>query len=521
VAYAPAMAHTPIRRVAALGGSAVLVLTLQAPASADDTFTHITTPTGPKTVLVDGTTPHLTISGTASAGVNQVDIYCTRGTDDPQDSQLIVAGVPVTIGSFSANPALPDLGSAGPVCRLQALPAGVQPDARATTAYTGPVLHVDTVTRTSVGSDTVDFALTAGNGGGQMTGDSASHCGDGSLAPLLPGLGAAHGAAGCVGSLGGTSGSLRVDGHPGLLPPAVSAFTNDTSVLSASFHATRTGRLTWTESAPLMRCTGTDVYPPPSRTECGSVVPTGVRYQRQGTLDVSGQVRLRDSFVSTDGHRHRLRVSYGMESTPPSTGSLGFAFPGRAFGFHGSQTGQVVSGLPNRAATILVRTDRFSAEGDPQAATRAITYSRRPARLAFSATDPTVFGMRYVLTVPRNAGARLGFTDSVAILTRTAQRLGRQAAAAMMPSPRITSPSRGAVLAGTRTVVKGVARAGANGLPVSVTVNGHGATLTRVSAARARFKAVFDEPPGKHRLTAVARDAGGNQRSTSITVRNK
>jgi hypothetical protein len=32
---------------------------------------------------------------------------------------------------------------------------------------------------------------------------------------------------------------------------------------------------------------------------------------------------------------------------------------------------------------------------------------------------------------------------------------------------------------------------------------------------------VFDEPPGKHRLTAVARDAGGNQRSTSITVRNK
>src|SRR6185369_1928758 len=100
-----------------------------------------------------------------------------------------------------------------------------------------------------------------------------------------------------------------------------------------------------------------------------------------------------------------------------------------------------------------VRTDRFSSEGDPQAVTRAITYSRRPARLAFSAADATAFGMHYVLTVPKNAGTRLGFTDSVAIRTASARALGRRAAAAMMPSPRITSPSNGAVLAGTKTVV--------------------------------------------------------------------
>ena len=521
MAYAPAMAHTPIVRVAALGGSAVLALTLQAPASAADDFTHITTPSSPKTVLVDGSAPQLTISGTASASVSQVDVYCTRGTDFPQDSKLIAAGVPVTAGTFTATPTLPDLGSAGPVCRLQALPASVQPDARETTAYTGPVLYVDTVTRTSVGSDTVDFRLTAGNGGGQMSAASASKCGDSSIAPLLPGLGAARGADGCVGSLGGTAGSLRVDGHPGLLPLAVSVFTNDTSVLSASFHVSGTGRFRWTESAPVMRCTGTDVYPPPSPAQCGTVVSTGVRYQRQGTLDVSGQVRLRDSFVSTDGARHRLRVSYGMESTPAGTGALGFAFPGRAGGFHGSRTGEVVTGLPDRAATVLVRTDRFSSEGDPQAATRAITYSRRPGRLAFSDADATAFSLRYALAVPQDGSTRLGFTDSVAILTRTAKTLGRRAAAAMMPSPRITSPSNGAVLAGTRTVVKGVVTAGANGLPVSVSVNGHHATLTPTSAGRGRFKAVFDEPSGKHTLTAVARDAGGNRRSTSITVRNK
>lgn len=524
MAYAPAMAHTPIRRVAALGGSAVLALTLPvgaAPASADDTTTHITSPSSPRTVLVDGTTPELTISGSASVAITHVDIYCTRGTDVPQVSKLIAPDVPTNLGSFSVKTPLPDLGAAGPVCRLQALPASTQPDAGATTAYTGPLLYVDTVTRTTVGPDTVDFRLTAGNGGGQMSAKSAGKCGDASLAPLLPGLGAAQEAAGCVGSLGGTSGSLRVDGHPGLLPLAVSAFTDDTSVLTASFHAARTGRLTWTESAPVMRCPGTDVYPPPSPAQCGHVVPTGVRYQRQGTLDVSGQVRLRDSFVSTNGARHRLRVSYGMESTPPSTGSLGFAFPGRAGGFHGSQTGQVVTGLPARAATILVRTDRFSSEGDPQAATRAITYSRPPARLAFSGVDPTAFGMHYALTVPKNASTRLGFTDSVAIRTTVARALGRRAADAMMPSPRITSPSNGAVLPGKKTVVKGVVRAGANGLPLSVTVNGHRATLTPTGAGRATFKAVFDESLGKHTLTAVARDAGGNKRSTSITVRNK
>ena len=524
MAYAPAMAHTPIRRVAALGGSAVLALTLPigaAPASADDTSTHITSPSSPKTVLVDGTTPELTISGSASVAITSVDIYCTRGTDVPQVSKLIEADVPSN-GSFTVTTPLPDLGPAGPVCRLQALPSSTQPDAGATTAYTGPLLYVDTVTRTVVGSDTVDFRMTAGNGGGQMSAKSAGKCGDASLAPLLPGLGAAQGAGGCVGSLGGTSGSLRVDGHPGLLPLAVSAFTDDTSaVLSTSFHVARTGRLTWTESAPVRRCQDTDVYPPPSPAQCGQVVATGVRYQRRGTLDVSGQVRLRDSFVSTDGVRHRLQVSYGMESDAPSTGALGFAFPGRTGGFHGSQAGQVVTGLPARAATILVRTDRFSSEGDPQAATRAITYSRPPARLAFSGIDATAFGMHYALTVPKNDSVRLGFTDNVAIRTTVARALGRRAADAMMPSPRITSPAKGAVLPGKRTVVKGVVRAGANGLPVSVTVNGHRATLTATSAARATFKAVFDESLGRHTLTAVARDAGGNKRSTSITVRNK
>jgi hypothetical protein len=90
-----------------------------------------------------------------------------------------------------------------------------------------------------------------------------------------------------------------------------------------------------------------------------------------------------------------------------------------------------------------------------------------------------------------------------------------------MRHPAIGSPGRGAVISGRKTVVRGSVRAGVNGLPVTVTVNGHPATLTAKSATRATYKAVFDEPLGKHRITAVAKDAGGNTRSASITVRNK
>jgi hypothetical protein len=76
------------------------------------------------------------------------------------------------------------------------------------------------------------------------------------------------------------------------------------------------------------------------------------------------------------------------------------------------------------------------------------------------------------------------------------------------------------VIKGRSTTVKGKVRAGANGLPVSVTVNGHAATLTPTSATTAKFKVTFKESLGKHTLTAVAKDAAGNTRRASIRVRN-
>lgn len=521
MAYAPAMAHTPLRRLAVLGGCGVLAMSFQAPAHADPTFTHISTPSGRTTLLDDGGSPTFAISGTASPDVTTVDIVCVRGPSGSTDSTVVASAVPVAGGGFSTVSPVPDLSGSSPVCRLKALPSGILPDDD-TTSFSGPILNIDIVKRTSDGTNTLDFRLTAGSGNGEISVASAGKCGDSSMGTLADDLSVTRDSEGCVGDLGGTAGSVRVDGHPALLPPEVLAFTNGTSPLSLSFRTRKDGQLTWTESAPLLRCSGTDTYPPSSPGACGSLLGTGVSFHRVGTFDRGGhQVRLRDTFTSSDSAKHRLRLVYGVESTPPPTGALGFAFPGRSGGFHGSMTGQVVTGLPKKAATVLVRSDRFTAEGDPSAGTRAITWSRPPDRLAFSADDATVFGLQYALAVPKNGTAALGLTDSQATLTSTARALGSRAADDMMPAPRITSPARGAVITGKRTKVTGVVRAGANGLPVSVTVNGHRATLKPTGASRATYHVVFDESLGKHTLTAVARDAGGNRRSTSITVRNK
>jgi hypothetical protein len=254
---------------------------------------------------------------------------------------------------------------------------------------------------------------------------------------------------------------------------------------------------------------------------CDTVLGTGVSFTRHGTFTAGGQIRLQDAFTSTDGQTHRVRTIYTMGWASPPTGGLGFDLPGHRGRFRRATKGEIVTGMPKRAAAVLVRSDRFAGEGDQMAATRAVTWSRPPTHLAFSATDASVFGVDYSLHVPSHGSVQLGFTDSETVLTSSALALSKAAVAGVMPNPRITSPAKGAVVTGKKTVVKGVVRAGVNGLPVSVRVAGVQATITAISATKARFKAVLQEPPGKHTLTATATDAGGNKRSTSITVRNK
>lgn len=519
------MAHPTARGLVALAGSAALALALQIPAhGANPTFTTITTPSNGATFLDRGGSPTMHVAGRTSVGATFVDLYCFSG---PQGAGVtatpVATNVTVTAAAFSATVPVPDVGSGSPVCRLRAIPFhdSVTGDV---SMFSGPVIHLDTVQRLTEGSSTFDFDLVAGGGAGTAEVHSAANCGDAATGAVSHYLTVPSELDGCVADLGTSAAAgspIRVDGHTALLPYATLGL-NSSTPLRLRVHAATKGQVTWTESAPLVRCSGSDAFPPPSAGQCGAVVPTGVTFTRSGTFTASGQqIRLQDSFTATDGRKHRVRTTYGMAFTPPSSGGLGFAFPGHGSGFHGSTKGQLVTGMPKHAATVLVRSDRFSSEGDPQASTRAVTWSRPPTHLGFSSSDASVFAVSYALKVPKNGAALLGFTDSSAVRTSTARRLGADAVAGVMAAPRITSPAKGAVVKGTKTVVKGVLRAGVNGLPVSVEVDGHPATVTPTSATRARFKVVLMEQPGRHPLTAVAKDAGGNKRSTTVTVRNK
>jgi hypothetical protein len=518
------MALTTAGRLLALVGSASLAVALQVPAhGAGATFTRITSPTAGATFFDKGGTPTMHVSGRTSSDVTSVDVYCLGGSGGNVVATPVKSNVPVSASTFTLTAPLPN--GALPVCRLRALPPGpgVEDDLA---AFSGPIVHLDRLQRLTQGSSTFDFDLEAGSGDGLMEVHSAGNCGDELMGSMPHDLGNPGASRGCVADLGpsaaaGGTGPLRVDGHLALLPDSVLAYADASTSLHLTVHLARSGRVTWTESAPLVRCQGTDTDPPPAG-RCDTVLSTGVRFTRTGMFAADGhQIQLRDSFSSTDGRQHQVRTVYGMEWNPPATGALGFAFPGHAGGFHGSTKGEVVAGFPKHAATFLVRSDRFADEGDPMAVTRAVTWSRPPSRIAFAPSDASELGLGYSLHVPKGGSARLGFTDGDAVLTSSARTMGRNAAAGVMRPPTITSPGRHAVIHGTKTVVKGVVRAGVNGLPVSVRVNGHPATITAKGASKATYRVVFHESLGRHTVTIVARDAGNNARSTSTTVRNK
>ncbi len=522
------MAPSHVRRLVAVAGTAALALAVQVPvhASGPGTWTRITAPSGRTTILSNDTPGQMTVGGTASPDVTTVNVYCLRGVGADAAALTVATSVPVTSGAFQATVPVPSSFSFGSLCRLRALPSDVGIHDAYLASYAGPVLNLDRWSTSTDAGRVFGFSLHAGSGNGEITASGGGDCASAQMATVEADLLADRGSPGCMFGLGvtdlaGTGSGLVVDGHQAYLP--FGEFQHglpSTRELTVSVHAQASGAVTWRESATIERCAGTDQFPPPG--SCTSMVSTGVEFQRTGTMLASGhQVRVRDAFVSSDNRRHVLALAYDMATTPPPSGGLGYDFPAHAGGFVAPTAGQVIQGLGHGAASLLVRSDRFSVEGDRQADTRAVTWSRTPSHVAISSTDVSAFELTYAVTVPKGGAAHLGFADSEAITTAESSALAVRGAADLMPSPRITAPASHAVIKGRTTTVKGTVRAGANGLPVAVTVNGHRATLTARTATTGTFVVTFEESLGRHTLTAVARDAGGNTRRTSVTVTNK
>ncbi len=524
------MATNVLRGARGLAVAATVVLPLalltQLPADAapgPGTWTSITTPADGTSFLNEfGHEGHLTVKGKTSPDVSAVNVYCLRGSGSSVDATIVATTVPVVTGGFTATVPVPSAPTF-PQCRLRALPDGVSATQTYLASYAGPVVNFDSW-KYLASQDT--FQLRASSRTGTMATNGMGVCAAADLATVAPDETVPGGSHGCLyalgqSGLGATHGTVGVDGHEAFTTGAALGYgLTPTRLATSSFHLRHGGGMGWVETMPLDRCS-TDTAFPPSAGTCPTLVSSGVEIRQVSTYLPGGhQVRIRTEFRSVDGERHALRLDYLNSVSPLADGVMGFRFPGQK-SFHGSTTGEVVSALGHAAGTTLARSNRLSDEGDPAVGTRAITWSRTPSRITFSGSDPNTFEMSYRLRVPKGGSVHLGFADSDGVLTSQAVALGHRGERDMMSAPRISSPDPGSVIHGRTTTVKGVVTSGANGLPTSVTVNGHAATLKpNKSGSKAAFAATFDESLGKHTVTVVAKDAGGNTRSASVRIRN-
>src|SRR4051794_18604676 len=402
---------------------ASLVAAGTASAVGPGTFTKITTPSSNIIYKFNGNpgaTNNLTVSGTASADVTSVDIDCVFLAQHVVVTQVLAGAVPVTGGSFSTTFALPGVVTN---CRLRAIPTGVNAGAGDYIgSYAGPLLYGNMLAPATSGGTTFGYFSRAQQGSGSVLVSDAGNCGvqhvitiaPPSMTLLGPGSSACAinlPSANITTSGTSTASALRVDGHNAYLPGGVASFLNGSqslglpqTKLTTTFTRRSSGDVTITESAPLVRCSVDDTYPP-SHTSCPALVKTGAAFAR--TVDIfrgAHQVRLRDSYISTNSSRHTVSAQYQAATAVQPAGATGYVFPRHSSSFGTAFPDKVVTGLGTRAGTMLVRSDLHAVEGDEQADTIGWTWSRAPSRVQFSHNDPNAVAMPYSLAVPPAAG---------------------------------------------------------------------------------------------------------------------
>ena len=517
---------------------AIVVALLAAPASAaasEGTFTKITMPTHDLLFhFVEPGTNHLRVAGTTSLDVTQVDLVCIIGTSAERNVSNLLPGVPVTSGVFDVIVTLTDYTAP---CRMRAVPTGVDPLTAYLASYSGPVLRMATVQLQKSGGVTVGYlAATAAGTGLALTSDGGECSQAAMLTIETPSMEVRGGGLreACALTLptedvAHTGNSITVDGHNAYLPIGVAHYLRDNlgltvprSTLSVTSHLSSNGDLHVTEAGKLRRCTGTAPdTDPPTVTSCTGLTDTGVTFHR--VVDLfrgSHQVRIRDSFVGTDTHAHSVHLKYFSGFEPEPTGTTGYLVPNHGTSFRKVSVGQTFTGLGTRANTLYVRSDLYAASDEQDADTLGYTWSRAPSSVKISPVSTAVFELPYSLNVPAHGRADVGFAWSERVATKDTRALALVAQREMINAPHVSSPHGGAVISGHRTTVKGYVTLGANGLPTAVTVNGHGARLTRVSSTKATYAVTFRESLGRHVLTVTARDVAGNTKSVGLRVKN-
>lgn len=500
------------------------------------TFTAITTPSGDVHFTSSATDPNLnkiTVSGVTSPDVTSVDIDCVYSQNGSAAGATLVPGVVVTSGTFTTTVTLNN--AFRPTCRLRAVPTGADVNGYLG-SYAGPILFSN-MFQPSPPQPQTPYGYDASNdfGDGVALFKDASSCGVVVLLQLpVPGLEASQTPAQCTFALthhnvpttGAATGSaVTVDGHNAYLPAGVHDYLNGGRNLglapttdSTTVTLAPDGSATVTETAPLVRCSVNDTYPP-TNASCPHLVDTGVSFRRVTRLVRNGQqVQVQDAFRSEDGAAHTVAPEYSGQLGTLGSGTPGVALPSR--GYTPLQPGQVVTGLAPGAGAMYYRADIHAAPDQAGIDTVAYTWSRPPTALVFDGASASRFGLRYTLALAPQSTESLALALSSAATEAAASALSQAAQDDTMSAPVITSPAPSARIGTATTVVTGTLVNGLNGLPTSATVNGRAATISVRDAAHATYSARLVLPWGRHPITVTARDAGGNTRTASVVVTN-
>lgn len=433
--------------------AAILAVPAGAAPSAPALWTQISVPSSALHYHFEvGATNHLHVAGQTSGGITQVNIICVVFVvGEETNATPLASAVPVVAHSFNAVATLPTSPPAN--CRLRAVPTGIDPTTDYLGSYTGPILYTDAFGTATDGGKVYSFTAQSEEGDGVVIATDVGSCGTEALVTIeAPQMQAGPLVLTCLFGLqdknidpsgSPTRSAIRVDGHNAYLPSGVHEFRSPPQSLTVSQTAltvnrsiAHNGDVTVTESAALKRCSVSDHYPPTTGS-CPALVATGVTFKRVSKFFRNGhQVQIRDTFSSTDHHRHTMTLQYlGAAENETSGGSAatraGFAYPGHGSTFHQSTLGQTVTGFGAKPGTLLIRSDVHARADDPQADTTAATWSRPPSKITF-ATDPTEadqFGMAYNVKVPAGGTARLAFATSERWLTADVKRLAALAIA--------------------------------------------------------------------------------------------
>jgi hypothetical protein len=210
---------------------------------------------------------------------------------------------------------------------------------------------------------------------------------------------------------------------------------------------------------------------------------------------------------------------YGQLVDGSPSDNTGYLVPGHGTAF-GPPPTKRLSGFGSRAATIYVCYDRYSPAETPDTDKIGWTWSRPPSSITPVPEGGNVQQLqsRYLLRLPAHQVGFVGLALSERLLLSQVRSLAAAAQTDMVELPRITRPARNAHLPAAPVTLTGHLAAGGNGLPTSVTVNGHVAKIRHGSAVAATFSRTLSLGAGWHVLTVRARDAVGNVRTATVRV---